>query len=67
MSEKKFTPTISKREFDAIASELRADLERKYIASKSDAERPRQIPQRKERSITCLISTRRPSQRGPPQ
>ncbi len=40
MSSKKYTPTISKKEFDAVAAELRAALKSKYDASKSDADRP---------------------------
>lgn len=40
MASTKYTPTISKQEFDAIANALRADLRRKYDAAKDDAERP---------------------------
>ena len=40
MGTKKYTPTISKREFDAAAPALRAALKRKYDASKNDADRP---------------------------
>jgi len=44
MGSKKYAPTISKQEFDAGASSLRADLKRKYDASKSDADRPAANP-----------------------
>ncbi len=40
MGSKKYTPTISTQEFDAIATELRNALKSKYDASKSDADRP---------------------------
>jgi hypothetical protein len=40
MGSKKYIPTISKKDFDSIASELRAELKRKYEASKNDADRP---------------------------
>lgn len=40
MASKKFAPTISKQEFDAIAPSLRAELKQKFDASKSDSERP---------------------------
>jgi hypothetical protein len=40
MGSKKYTPTISKQEFDAVAAELRTALKSKYDASKSDADRP---------------------------
>ncbi len=40
MGTKKYTPTLSKQEFDVAATDLRADLKRKYDASKNDADRP---------------------------
>jgi hypothetical protein len=44
MASKKYKPTITKQRFDAIATELRAALKRKYDASKSDADRPPSNP-----------------------
>lgn len=44
MAAKKHTPTITKREFDEIASDLRAALERKFEESKADAARPSSNP-----------------------
>lgn len=44
MSAKKHTPTITKSEFDAGASGLRADLKKKFDDSKADAAKPKPNP-----------------------
>lgn len=40
MGSDKYTPVITKQEFDAIEASLRADLKAKYDASKADSDRP---------------------------
>lgn len=40
MASKKYTPTITKKDFDDSASSLRADLKRKYDEAKQDNAKP---------------------------
>lgn len=40
MGSYKYTPVITKPDFDAIEASLRADLKAKYDASKADGDRP---------------------------
>jgi hypothetical protein len=40
MGSTKYTPTVSKKDFDSISNDLRAEFKRKYEASKNDADRP---------------------------
>jgi hypothetical protein len=44
MSAKRYTPTISKKDFDEAAASLKAALKRKFEASKADAARPKPNP-----------------------
>ena len=44
MSAKRYTPTITKQEFDQIGSSLRTALKKKFDESKADADRPKPNP-----------------------
>lgn len=44
MSAKKYTPTITKQQFDQCAPDLRTALNKKFEASKADAARPKPNP-----------------------
>lgn len=44
MGSSKFTPSITKQDFDEIQATLRADLKAKYDASKTDSDRPPSNP-----------------------
>lgn len=67
MGANRFTPTITKREFDAGASSLRAALQARFDASKADAARPPpnpatkgafdHVPELDSKTVACWSST----------
>lgn len=44
MTAKKYTPTITKSDFDAMATQLRAALQKKFDDSKADSAKPKPNP-----------------------